>query len=328
VDVFFITESELKAYPVEDLPKLMDRRDEGVIWVDVQDCDVPASEVLMDVFGFHGMAIKDFMGRTRVPKVHAYADHFEVVLHSPELGKSGHVHYIELDQVVGPGYLVTVHGPMNQAVDKAVAFRETKVVLNRLGTGRLHVTSSLDLCYAIVSTLSRTMESTIEELTAEVWRLEKQVTAGHLGNPEAFLEELFRARHGLIAVLTMARLSKEIFGRLSGLSRVIPADKLPLMRDIVDQFERVQSLATGQKEYHQGVIDFYQARTDTKMTIAAERLAVIAVITLPVTALASIYGMNVIVNSQTHYPQLVLVLLGMAVMSAWLLRWAKRQGWW
>ena len=47
-----------------------------------------------------------------------------------------------------------------------------------------------------------------------------------------------------------------------------------------------------------GVTEFYRARTDTKMTIAAERLAVIAAVTLPITAPASIVGMNVIVNDQ------------------------------
>jgi magnesium transporter len=36
------------------------------------------------------------------------------------------------------------------------------------------------------------------------------------------------------------------------------------------------------------VIEFYRARTDTKVTIAAERLALIAVITLPITAVSSL----------------------------------------
>jgi magnesium transporter len=49
---------------------------------------------------------------------------------------------------------------------------------------------------------------------------------------------------------------------------------------------------------------------------------------LPITALSSIYGMNVIVNTHTHVPQLVAVLLVMAAMSALLLTWAKRRGWW
>jgi magnesium transporter len=47
------------------------------------------------------------------------------------------------------------------------------------------------------------------------------------------------------------------------------------------------------------VIEFYQTRTSTKMTIAAERFAVIAAVTLPVTAISSIVGMNVIVNDET-----------------------------
>ena len=67
-------------------------------------------------------------------------------------------------------------------------------------------------------------------------------------------------------------------------------------------------MAHGQREYLQGVIEFYQTRTNTKMTIAAERLAVIAAVTLPITALSSILGMNVIVHDETALGQLVVLL--------------------
>ena len=107
----------------------------------------------------------------------------------------------------------------------------------------------------------------------------------------------------------------------------MPEDALPLMADIVDQFTRLSSLANGQREYLQGVIDFYRARTETKMTIAAERLAVIAVVTLPITALSSIYGMNIIVNDATDGIHLGVVVAVMLVISGVLLTWAKRQGW-
>jgi Mg2+ and Co2+ transporter CorA len=64
------------------------------------------------------------------------------------------------------------------------------------------------------------------------------------------------------------------------------------------------------------------------MTVAMERLAVIAAVTLPVTAIASVYGMNVIVNTSTHWTQLVIVLAAMIAISLLLLRWAHKQGWW
>ena len=86
-------------------------------------------------------------------------------------------------------------------------------------------------------------------------------------------------------------------------------------------------LANAQREYMQGVIDYFRARTDTKMTIAAERLAVVAVVTLPITALASVYGMNIIVNEATDGIHLGVVIAVMLAISGLLLLWAKRQGW-
>jgi magnesium transporter len=44
-------------------------------------------------------------------------------------------------------------------------------------------------------------------------------------------------------------------------------------------------MADGQKDSLQSVIESYQTRTNTKMTVTSERLAVIAAATLPLTAL-------------------------------------------
>jgi Mg2+ and Co2+ transporter CorA len=90
----------------------------------------------------------------------------------------------------------------------------------------------------------------------------------------------------------------------------------------------VAHISDSQLVFLMGVTEFYRARTDTKMTIAAERLAVIAAITLPITSLSSVVGMNVIVNDQTHWGWLIILLLAMLIMSLVLLRWAHKQGWW
>jgi hypothetical protein len=62
------------------------------------------------------------------------------------------------------------------------------------------------------------------------------------------------------------------------------------MKDVLDQYETVARISEAQMRFQQGVPEFYRARTDTKMTIAAERLAVIAAITLPITSLSSVMG--------------------------------------
>ncbi len=327
MEVRWLTEQGVEARSVDELPGLLER-DDGLVWVDIPTCDSAAERVLLQVFNFHPLAVRDCVERNRVPRVHAYADHAFVVLHGPELGRAGHVHYVELDQFIGPRYLVTVHGPLNPAVDPSVAVRETGAVLRRLEAGRLRPTSSIELSYAIISAMSRHQEAFVERLTSEVWQLEQRVTGGDFGDAEQFLEEMFRARHGLLAVRTMAALSREAYGRMAVLARSLPPEAQPLLADIVDQFDRVCGVADSEREYLQGVIEFYRTRTETKMTIAAERLAVIAAITLPITALSSVYGMNIIVNDNTDFPMLAGVLAVMVIISGTLLTWAKRQGWW
>src|SRR5262245_18580614 len=154
--------------------------------------------VLSEVFRLHPLAVQDLAERNRVPKMHAYADHVLVVLHAPERGMRGHVHYVELDQVVGRNYLLTVHGPVNPDVDPAVALRETGAVLARIEGGRLRPMTPFELSHAIVTALTRNEEAYVEEATRDVWRLEQRVTGGDVGGSVDFLTELFQTGHGLL----------------------------------------------------------------------------------------------------------------------------------
>ncbi|HWJ84033.1 MAG TPA: CorA family divalent cation transporter, partial [Cellulomonas sp.] len=251
-----------------------------------------------------------------------------LVLHAPERGEGGHVHHVELDRVIGPGYLLTVHGPVNPAVADDVAVRDTRDVLARIRAGRLHPTTPFDVSHAVVSTLTRRMEAFVEELTRDVWELERRVTAGAYDDPERFLDEMFRTRHGLLAVRTIAAQTAEIYRRVATIPHSVPETSRHLVVDLIDQFDRIAGLAGEERDYLQGVIEFYRARTETKMTIAAERLAVIAVVTLPITALASVLGMNLIYYDHTTGFPLVAAIAVMLAMSSGLLLWARRQGWW
>ena len=99
----------------------------------------------------------------------------------------------------------------------------------------------------------------------EVWRFEQQVTAGELGDAEQFLDGMFRVRHGLLTVRTMAALSAEVYGRMQRLA-VFGADGQSMLENNLDQFQRLATMARSQEDYLQGVIEFYQTRTNTKMT--------------------------------------------------------------
>lgn len=301
--------------------------EDGLIWVDLPCQDPETEHVLSDVFQFDHRAVADCLRRNPAAKLHVYNDHAFIVLHVPDPGEHGHVHSIEHKLFIGPNYVVTVHGPLNPDVDPEVALVETRAVARRIDADRWRPANVDQLTHAIVTGMNRRMNVHLAELRYVTWDLERRVTSGELGDPEDFLEEMFGVRLGLQAIRTMAALDNEVYARMAML-RVVCETEHALMEDSVDQFQRVMASADVQREYLQGVIDFYQTRINTKMTVAAERLAVIAAVTLPATAVSSVLGMNVIVSDHTHWWLLLILVLAMSAMSTWLLLWARRQGWW
>ena len=181
MDVYLISEDGVEAHSAGELSGLLDKPD-ALIWVDIGLCIGQDTAVLSEVFGFHEIAVRDCVQRNHVSKIHVYDDHVFTVLHAPEVGVAGHVHYVELDQFLGRNYLVTVHGPLNPAVNPEVAFLDTRAVLQRLESGHLEVHSPFELSSAIIASLTRREIELIAGLAKESGRLEQRVTLGR-GRP-------------------------------------------------------------------------------------------------------------------------------------------------
>jgi Mg2+ and Co2+ transporter CorA len=326
VDVWFVDSSGAHRRGPDDVVELFGR-DDGFFWIDVPAWD-DAAEAVLQGLGCHPMVIDGCRRRNYVPTLHGYADHAFVTTQSPFLGVAGHVHLLELDQIVAHDYLVTVHGPINPEVATEHALVETDGVRERIEAGRFRPRTPADLSYAVTSAVARRQSAVVREVAGRLPGLEREVMDSRLRDPEVLLETLFLSRHELITTRTMAAQCHDIWIRMSEIDRLADDPQGAHARDLAAQFDRVRSIADGEAQFLFGVIELYQTKVHTKMTVAMERLAVIAAITLPITAIASIYGMNVIVNAHTHWVELGLLLALMLAISLTLLRWARRQGWW
>ena len=173
MDVRFVSDEGIQPSPVGELERLL-ARDHGFVWVDIPVCDEEAARVLLEVFGFHPLAVRACIERNAVSKLRAYPDHVFVVQHAPELGTGGHVHYVELDQFIGARFVVSVHGPLNPTVPAEAAVSETRAVLERIEAGRLRPGSPSELSYAIVSALAEGQEGFVETVTPSGWPLEQR----------------------------------------------------------------------------------------------------------------------------------------------------------
>ena len=123
MDVRFVDASGAHVKDADDVIELL-LRDDGFVWVDVPTWDDNA-EAVLEGLGCHPQVLESCRIRNHVPTVHAYDDHWFVTMHTPLIGARGHVHLLELDQIVGDRFLVTVHGPLNPVVAPEEALTET-----------------------------------------------------------------------------------------------------------------------------------------------------------------------------------------------------------
>lgn len=324
MDLRYVTATGTKDADLADLDVLL-ARDDGFVWLDVTDWTPDDAQFVAARFGFHPVALGICGSRNPMPMVHGYPDHIFMVLHRPVVIGQGRVTLVELDTFLGERFLVTIH-PSEEAATGMVS--EIDETLDRLAGDRIRPAKPVDLLHAIVSLIALRQRLVVQDVARRVSDVEAQVLGRAMSDPQASLEEMFMVRYELLSVRTAAAHSEDVMARARRLEAVTSKSSDHSLGDLQDMFRRVHRMTDSEQELLNGVIDLYRTSTDTKMMIATERLAVLAAVTLPVTAIASVYGMNVIVYPHSQIIQLIVVLAVMAVISLWLLRWARRQGWW
>jgi Mg2+ and Co2+ transporter CorA len=287
--------------------------------VDVPSWDPEVEAALGHVFRLHPLVIDACRRRNHTPTVHGYEDHVFLTLHTPLVGQAGHVHLLELDQVVGRTFLVTVHGPLNPAVDEAEALAETDAVLRRIQAGRFAPRSPAEVSYAVASAIARRQRDLIATVAEKIPDVEQQVMAGDFRQPEIVPEEMFLIRHELITARTMAAQSCDVYSRLTTLERLIPEqDEVrkgpgrPVRPGPLDR-RRISVPVRGDRSLPDSRQRQDDRRDGTSAVIAAS---------FSLRGARVGHGMNVIVNQRTHWTQLAIIILVMPTLSALLLRWA------
>jgi magnesium transporter len=330
IGVYWVSETRIERHDVADVPTLL-TWDDGFVWIDIPTVDEPARQLLTALFGFHTLAVQDCFEPSPVPKLHAYADHVFLVLHTPEDGRDGRIRHVEFNQFIGRHYLVTVHRPQEAGVAAAASIHETNAVRERLEAGRSHAGSPFELSYAIVTGLARCSEALVWTLARKVGDLEQHVLESRTAKPkhtQMTVEDLFRVRHELLTVQTMAAENRVVYARIAALARFIPPEGKPFIDDLQDQFDRVGAMCEVQSRFLQELLDYYQTRIASDLSEFVKRLTALGTILVSATLIAGIYGMNFSnmpeLSWRFGYPLALGMMVAFGGVLAW---WFNRKGW-
>ena len=291
----------------------------GLRWINIPHYGAPEREWLEANFDFHPLDYEDLRSRNQRPKVDDYDDYLFVVLQFPRYDKEvGRLNAAELDVFVGPDYVITIPNRPIAALDylfeRCRNDSEFRDQLFGKGAGYL--------LYRIVDDSVDASFPMLRKIGAKLEALEDGVFEGRSNE---VVRELFTAKQEVINFRTIVRPMRPALVDLERTTSRYIADDLEMyFDDINDASERVWDMLENFKEVVEALEETNESVLSHQLNNILRILTAFSVILLPLTLIASIFGMNVHVPGQGQVEGFWLIVGAMVVLLGGML-WAFRR---
>jgi magnesium transporter len=310
--------------PEPQAPKVEEIAAEGLRWVKIDRPGAVEQAWLEENFDFHALDLEDVLSRNQRPKIDVYDDYLFIVLHFPVFDSAaGRLGTGELDLFVGPGYVVTIPNqplqPVEYLFERCRAKEELREQLFSRGSGYLLyrlVDDSFDYCFPML----RKIGNKLDALEDEIFE----------GRSEEVVRDISNVKQEIINFRKVIRPQRPVLRDLESVKQRYLATDLDLeiyFDDIVDAHERIWDMLENYKEVVQALEETNESVLSHRVNDILRVLTAISVIVLPLTLIASIWGMNVAVPGEGGMTAFWIVVGSMAAILIAMVAYFRRRGW-
>src|SRR3954469_5802340 len=294
----------------------------GLRWINIERPRSADQAWLEEHFDFHPLDYEDVLSRNQRPKVDEYDDYLFIVLHFPRYDKIvGRLNAAEVDIFVGPDYLITIPNeplqPLEYLFERCRTNEELRESLFSKGAGYL-LYKIVDDCVDASFPMLRKMGNKLERIEEEVFE----------GSSQEVVRDISNVKQEIINFRKIIRPQRAVFGDLERNKARYIADDLDIyFDDIVDASERVWQLLEGYKETVEALEMTNESVITHRLNDVLRVLTAFSVILLPLTLIASIWGMNVHVPGEQENAPFWIIIAAMIVILCGMLAFFRRRGW-
>ncbi|MFH1846692.1 MAG: magnesium/cobalt transporter CorA [Candidatus Omnitrophota bacterium] len=313
---------------VHNIEEIGSYKDTGkVIWINIDGAhDIDIIERLGKIFDFHPLMLEDIVNTGQRPKSEEYGKYIFVALKMLYANNGfKDIIFEQVSLVLGRNLVITVQereGDVFEPVRNRI--RQAKGRIRKLGADYL----SHSLLDAVVDNYF----SILENFGEKVEEIENIVAVNPV--PET-LKMIHKMKREAILLRKSVWPLREIIHSLQREeSELVRKDTIIYYRDLYDHTIQVIDTIEVFRDMLSGMLDIYLSSLSNKMNETMKVLTIFAVIFIPLTFIAGIYGMNF--NPQVsvlNMPELnwkygyISVLGFMAVVAAGMLIYFKKKKW-
>src|SRR5919106_6859714 len=276
------------APPEPQAPNVEEIAAEGLRWVKIDRPGSVEQAWLEENFDFHALDYEDVLSRNQRPKIDVYDDYLFIVLQFPIFDPSvGRLGAGELDIFVAAGLLITLPNqplqPVEYLFERCRQKEELRDQLFSRGSGYLLyrlVDDGFDYCFPMLRKIGNKLD-----------RLEEEIFEGR---SEEVVRDISNVKQEIINFRKVIRPERIVLRDLERTKQRYLAEDLEVyFDDIVDASERIWDMLENYKEVVEALEDTNESVLSHRVNEVLRVLTAFSVIILPLTLLASIFGMNV-----------------------------------
>jgi magnesium transporter len=294
----------------------------GLRWINIERPRTIDLAWLQERFEFHPLDYEDVISRNQRPKVDEYDDYLFIVLHFPRYDKQvGRLNAAEVDLFVGPDYLITLPNeplqPIEYLFERCRTSEELREQLFSKGAGYL-LYKIVDDCVDASFPMLRKIGNKLERIEEEIFE----------GNSAEVVRDISNVKQEIINFRKIVRPQRTAFADLERNKARYIADDLEIyFEDINDASERVWDMLENYKEVVEALESTNEAQIAHRTNETFRVLTAISVIVLPLTLVASVWGMNVGVPGEENMAAFWAIIGAMVGLLGGLIYYFRRRGW-
>ena len=295
----------------------VDTGDGRFVWIGLHEPDQELLRKVQTRFGLHDLAIEDAHKAHQRPKLEIYGDSLFLVLRTAQL-LEGVVVFGETHVFAGRGYVVTVRHGSTTAYTEVRGRCESAPKMLAMGESFV-VYSVMDFIVDNYFPILHQLEEEVDELENVVFSREAPPN----------IARIYELRHELLLLRRTVQPLQEVCNRISRFDvTLIDQTMYPYFRDVQDHVILLVESIDNLRDLLGAALDANMMLSSLEQNAIIKIFSVAAVVLMPPTLVASIYGMNFKNMPELDwafgYPTAIALMLVVAILPYLFFKW---RGW-
>ena len=279
-------------------------------------------QILSEHFHFHPLDIEDCRSVVNLrPKIDVYDEYYFLILHFPSFDTSQtFVDTKEIKVFWGKDFLITI-GKSHWLVKDMFSQEKARAISGK----KMEAETSDILLYRILERLMHETQNLVEKIEKDVDSCGKSLFSK---NAEKTIEKISITRKNVVLLNTMFKPQLQLFHKLqSGAVHGFAEDMEDYWGNILDFYQKTWDTVEDAAELIRGYSTTFDSLQVNKTNEVMKILTLISSILLPLTFIASLYGMNIKLPIQDHPESFVIVTGVMVIIALFMIVYFKIRRW-